>query len=164
MQQFTHACEIAYFKNCRRNAPERCIFYFICLVYLKLYFFVFQLALLDFGASRSYTKAFMDQYIEVIKGAADRDREKVLNISRDMGFLTGYESKVCYYKYCHLRIYFRNCAWQTKLGKNLRAAAHLGLFNSAAVQPYISLAATSVRSLERCSRKTEKVTMVIFAF
>lgn len=49
---------------------------------------------MDFGASRSYEKHFMDQYIEVIKSAADGDKERVLKISRDMGFLTGYESKV----------------------------------------------------------------------
>lgn len=53
-----------------------------------------QLALLDFGASRGYDREFMDKYIEVIRGAADGDREKVLVLSRDMGFLTGYESKV----------------------------------------------------------------------
>ncbi|XP_015595838.1 atypical kinase COQ8B, mitochondrial [Cephus cinctus] len=53
-----------------------------------------QLTLLDFGACRSYEKNFMDQYIEVIKGASERDRDKVLKLSRKMGFLTGYESKV----------------------------------------------------------------------
>ncbi|KAJ1522598.1 hypothetical protein ONE63_001779 [Megalurothrips usitatus] len=53
-----------------------------------------QLILLDFGATRSYDKAFMDKYIEVIKGASVGDREKVLNLSREMGFLTGYESKI----------------------------------------------------------------------
>ncbi|XP_046981666.1 atypical kinase COQ8B, mitochondrial [Schistocerca americana] len=53
-----------------------------------------KLALLDFGASRGYDREFMDKYIEVIRGAADADREKVLLLSRDMGFLTGYESKV----------------------------------------------------------------------
>lgn len=37
----------------------------------------------------------MDKYISVIKAAADGDRKKVLLMSRDMGFLTGYESKVC---------------------------------------------------------------------
>lgn len=36
----------------------------------------------------------MDKYIEVINGASEGDREKVLNLSREMGFLTGYESKV----------------------------------------------------------------------
>lgn len=50
--------------------------------------------LLDFGACRSYTREFMDKYIEVINGASEGDRHKVLTISREMGFLTGYESKV----------------------------------------------------------------------
>ncbi|XP_067011351.2 atypical kinase COQ8B, mitochondrial [Anabrus simplex] len=53
-----------------------------------------KLALLDFGASRSYSKEFMDQYIRIVKGAADGDRDVVLKISRDIGFLTGYESKL----------------------------------------------------------------------
>ncbi|XP_046418524.1 atypical kinase COQ8B, mitochondrial isoform X1 [Neodiprion fabricii] len=53
-----------------------------------------QLTLLDFGACRAYDKRFMDQYIEIIKGASEGDREKVLQLSRQMGFLTGYESKV----------------------------------------------------------------------
>ncbi|KAL2740638.1 hypothetical protein V1478_000779 [Vespula squamosa] len=53
-----------------------------------------QLVLLDFGACRSYEKAFMDKYIEVINAASLGDREKVLNLSRDMGFLTGYETKI----------------------------------------------------------------------
>lgn len=53
-----------------------------------------QLILLDFGACRSYEKSFMDKYIEVINGASEGDRQKVLNLSREMGFLTGYESKV----------------------------------------------------------------------
>ena len=50
--------------------------------------------LLDFGACRSYEKQFMDKYIEVINAASEGNRKKVLEISREMGFLTGYESKV----------------------------------------------------------------------
>lgn len=53
-----------------------------------------QLILLDFGACRNYDKAFMDKYIEVINAASLGDREKVLNLSREMGFLTGYETKL----------------------------------------------------------------------
>ncbi|XP_066597450.1 atypical kinase COQ8B, mitochondrial [Prorops nasuta] len=53
-----------------------------------------QLILLDFGACRTYSKEFMDKYIEVINAASDRNRNKVLNMSREMGFLTGYESKI----------------------------------------------------------------------
>lgn len=36
----------------------------------------------------------MDQYIEIIKAASDGDRDAVLRMSREMKFLTGYESKV----------------------------------------------------------------------
>lgn len=53
-----------------------------------------RVALLDFGATRSFDKAFTDQYIEIIKAAADRKREKVLQKSIDLKFLTGYETKL----------------------------------------------------------------------
>ncbi|KZC11761.1 PREDICTED: aarF domain-containing protein kinase 4 [Dufourea novaeangliae] len=53
-----------------------------------------QLVLLDFGACREYGKSFMDKYIEIIYAASEGDRDKILNLSREMGFLTGYESKI----------------------------------------------------------------------
>lgn len=53
-----------------------------------------QLVLLDFGACRSYEKTFMDKYIEVINAASEGNRNKVLQLSQEMKFLTGYESKV----------------------------------------------------------------------
>ncbi|XP_011869571.1 PREDICTED: aarF domain-containing protein kinase 4 isoform X2 [Vollenhovia emeryi] len=53
-----------------------------------------QLILLDFGACRTYEKAFMDKYIEVINAASEGNRDKVLQLSREMKFLTGYESKI----------------------------------------------------------------------
>ncbi|XP_062252461.1 atypical kinase COQ8A, mitochondrial-like [Platichthys flesus] len=52
-----------------------------------------KVALLDFGATRGFDKSFTDTYIEIIKAAAHQDREGVLQRSRDMKFLTGYESK-----------------------------------------------------------------------
>ncbi|XP_041828393.1 atypical kinase COQ8A, mitochondrial [Melanotaenia boesemani] len=52
-----------------------------------------RVALLDFGATRGFAKSFTDAYIEIIKAAADQNREGVLLRSRDMKFLTGYESK-----------------------------------------------------------------------
>ncbi|XP_064359161.1 atypical kinase COQ8B, mitochondrial isoform X2 [Dromaius novaehollandiae] len=52
-----------------------------------------RVTLLDFGASRSFDKAFTDHYIEVVRAAADGDRDKVLRKSRDLKFLTGFESK-----------------------------------------------------------------------
>lgn len=36
----------------------------------------------------------MDDYIEVINAASEGDKNKVLALSKKMGFLTGYESKV----------------------------------------------------------------------
>ncbi|XP_049884725.1 atypical kinase COQ8A, mitochondrial isoform X2 [Pectinophora gossypiella] len=53
-----------------------------------------QVILLDFGATREYSKEFMDQYIEIIKAASDGDRDAILRMSREMKFLTGYESKL----------------------------------------------------------------------
>ncbi|KAG5887353.1 hypothetical protein JTB14_018368 [Gonioctena quinquepunctata] len=53
-----------------------------------------QVLLLDFGATREYAKEFMDQYVRILKAACDRDRDTVLNVSKDLGFLTGYESKL----------------------------------------------------------------------
>uniref|UniRef100_A0A674DUI2 Atypical kinase COQ8A, mitochondrial n=1 Tax=Salmo trutta TaxID=8032 RepID=A0A674DUI2_SALTR len=52
-----------------------------------------RVALLDFGATRGFSEDFTDIYIELIKSAAEGDREGVLKRSRDMKFLTGYESK-----------------------------------------------------------------------
>ncbi|VVC94275.1 unnamed protein product [Leptidea sinapis] len=53
-----------------------------------------QVILLDFGATREYSKEFMDQYIEIIKAASDGDRATILQMSKDMKFLTGYESRI----------------------------------------------------------------------
>uniref|UniRef100_A0A8C5PJV3 Atypical kinase COQ8A, mitochondrial n=1 Tax=Leptobrachium leishanense TaxID=445787 RepID=A0A8C5PJV3_9ANUR len=52
-----------------------------------------KVALLDFGATRGFDEEFTDLYIEIIKAAADKNREKLLSKSIDMKFLTGYESK-----------------------------------------------------------------------
>uniref|UniRef100_A0A914C0R5 ABC1 atypical kinase-like domain-containing protein n=1 Tax=Acrobeloides nanus TaxID=290746 RepID=A0A914C0R5_9BILA len=59
-----------------------------------------RLILLDFGASRSYQKKFVDQYMHIIRAAYDEDREKMLKYSRKIGFLTGYESKVMEQAHC----------------------------------------------------------------
>ncbi|KAF7699790.1 hypothetical protein HF521_002748 [Silurus meridionalis] len=49
--------------------------------------------LLDFGACREYPKAFTDDYIEVVHAASVGDRARVLQKSKDLNFLTGYETK-----------------------------------------------------------------------
>ncbi|XP_015746339.1 atypical kinase COQ8B, mitochondrial [Python bivittatus] len=53
-----------------------------------------KVTLLDFGASRDFSKEFTNHYIEVVRAAADGNREKVLQKSKDLRFLTGFESKV----------------------------------------------------------------------
>jgi len=52
-----------------------------------------QICLIDFGASREYSKKFIDAYIEVIHGASVGDRAKVESGLTTVGFQTGYESK-----------------------------------------------------------------------
>ncbi|XP_043198360.1 atypical kinase COQ8B, mitochondrial-like isoform X2 [Amphibalanus amphitrite] len=52
-----------------------------------------RITLLDFGACREFSKEFIDTYIEIIHGAARHDRQKVLDQSVQLGFLTGYESR-----------------------------------------------------------------------
>lgn len=53
-----------------------------------------RLMLIDFGATRFYTKKFMDDYLRVILAATENDRETVHRLSVKMGFLTGHETKV----------------------------------------------------------------------
>lgn len=60
--------------------------------------------LIDFGASRTFSKQnFVDKYIRIIRAAADGDRNAVLKWSRDLKFLTGYETKVSDQKNCCLK-------------------------------------------------------------
>jgi aarF domain-containing kinase len=50
--------------------------------------------LLDFGAAKEFPKTFLDGYIELLKSGAEQNREKAIEWSRKLGFLTGYESQV----------------------------------------------------------------------
>ncbi|CAK7212341.1 hypothetical protein SEUCBS140593_001471 [Sporothrix eucalyptigena] len=52
-----------------------------------------KLELLDFGASREYPTEFIDQYVRLLRAAAQSDLEGVQSLSRDLGYLTGHESK-----------------------------------------------------------------------
>ncbi|KAI2656104.1 Atypical kinase COQ8B, mitochondrial [Labeo rohita] len=49
--------------------------------------------LLDFGACRDYPESFTDDYIEVVNAASVGDRATVLQKSKDLKFLTGFEAK-----------------------------------------------------------------------
>ncbi|XP_075154449.1 ubiquinone biosynthesis protein COQ8, mitochondrial [Haematobia irritans] len=52
-----------------------------------------RLMLIDFGSTRFYQKDFIRNYRNIIICAVNNDRHGVLQISRDMGFLTSYETK-----------------------------------------------------------------------
>ncbi|KAH8244908.1 hypothetical protein KR032_002233 [Drosophila birchii] len=52
-----------------------------------------RLMLIDFGSTRFYRHEFIRNYRKVIMSAADDNRQGVLEMSRQMGFLTGYETK-----------------------------------------------------------------------
>ncbi|XP_061574982.1 atypical kinase COQ8B, mitochondrial [Cololabis saira] len=49
--------------------------------------------LLDFGACRGYPEAFTDDYVQVVHAASIGDRDTVLSKSKDLKFLTGFETK-----------------------------------------------------------------------
>ncbi|TPP51551.1 ABC domain containing protein kinase [Fasciola gigantica] len=53
-----------------------------------------KIVLLDFGASRTYKKRFVDLYIRLIHAASEQNRPDILKYSHLLGFLTGYETKV----------------------------------------------------------------------
>ncbi|KAJ2228072.1 hypothetical protein IWW45_006760 [Coemansia sp. RSA 485] len=53
-----------------------------------------KIALLDFGASRSFDKSFLDKYLLTLKAAMEGDRESCRHWSTELGFLTGYEADV----------------------------------------------------------------------
>ncbi|OQR76153.1 hypothetical protein BIW11_00635 [Tropilaelaps mercedesae] len=59
-----------------------------------------RIALLDFGASRSYKNSFINAYIKVIEAAAERNEAKILDLSQKIGFLTGGESEIMRRAHC----------------------------------------------------------------
>jgi len=52
-----------------------------------------QVGLLDFGSSREYKNSFVDCYMRILHCAATEDRVGVIEHSKEIGFLSGYESK-----------------------------------------------------------------------
>ncbi|GFS05762.1 atypical kinase COQ8A, mitochondrial [Elysia marginata] len=87
--------EVDYLREatCARKFSQCSISERVCYKLQSVYS-QFQLILLDFGASRGFSKTFVDKYMRIIKASADRDRQTILEGSRDIGFLTGYETKV----------------------------------------------------------------------
>lgn len=53
-----------------------------------------RLGLIDFGASRPYSKEFMDGWFRLLNAAVKNDRAEMESASRDIGYLTGEENDV----------------------------------------------------------------------
>ncbi|KAG7673327.1 hypothetical protein Ndes2526B_g03232 [Nannochloris sp. 'desiccata'] len=50
--------------------------------------------LIDFGAAKEYSPQFVAEYLEMVKGCAEKDSKAIVDRSTALGFLTGDESKV----------------------------------------------------------------------
>ena len=53
-----------------------------------------QIQVIDFGASRKYTKEFMDGWYRLLLAALQGDRGSMKTESESLGYLTGEESEV----------------------------------------------------------------------
>jgi len=51
--------------------------------------------LVDFGATREYSKKFMDDWLRLLQAGAAGDREACAEMSLKLGYLTGEENDVC---------------------------------------------------------------------
>lgn len=71
---------------------------FICTCVFRLFvdFFpldAFKIELIDFGATRSYSKEFIDKWMHILQAAVAEDREACIHWSLELGYLTGEESE-----------------------------------------------------------------------
>lgn len=51
-----------------------------------------QIELLDFGAARDFNDDFVENYIEILRASIKKDRKKIEEYSKKLGYLTGLES------------------------------------------------------------------------
>lgn len=56
--------------------------------------------LIDFGAAREYKKSFVDGYLKLVWAAANKDKDTILRVSKELGFLTGDESEEMINAHC----------------------------------------------------------------
>ena len=52
--------------------------------------------LIDLGAGRDFDDDFLDNYMQIIWGALEGDRDRIIHHSENIGFLTGEESREMY--------------------------------------------------------------------
>ncbi|KAF8228088.1 ABC1-domain-containing protein [Tricholoma matsutake] len=53
-----------------------------------------QVELVDFGATREYSKEFMDHWLKLLQAAASEDRDACVEWSLKLGYLTGQENEI----------------------------------------------------------------------
>jgi aarF domain-containing kinase len=58
------------------------------------------LNLIDFGAARTYEKDFVDKYMKIVYAAAVNDKDTVVKMSKEIGFLTGMENNLMIDSHC----------------------------------------------------------------
>jgi len=51
-------------------------------------------SLIDFGATREYSKEFVDGYLRIVWASTNMDEERLMDQSYRMGFLTGEENDI----------------------------------------------------------------------
>jgi aarF domain-containing kinase len=61
-----------------------------------------QVELVDFGATRSYSAAFIDNWLRLLLAAAQQDQEECLRRSLELGYLTGEEGDVSLLSFCSI--------------------------------------------------------------
>ena len=45
--------------------------------------------MIDFGAARKYSKEFVDGYMRLVWAAANKDKQALMEVSKELGFVTG---------------------------------------------------------------------------
>jgi aarF domain-containing kinase len=61
---------------------------------ISLLIYTVQIELVDFGATREYTKDFIDMWLHLLQAAATDDRGACIEWSLRLGYITGEESEV----------------------------------------------------------------------
>ena len=55
-----------------------------------------QIELVDFGATREYSREFIDSWLRLLRAAASDDRDACVEWSLKLGYLTGQENEVTF--------------------------------------------------------------------
>lgn len=107
--EFVDGLEIDQFMNASQEVRNRLGYLMIKLCFKELFEFKMMqsdpnpanylyhqekdvMNLLDLGAGRDFEDSFLDNYMQIIWGAKQKDRDMILHHSEQVGFLTGEES------------------------------------------------------------------------